>query len=280
MRSCLRPIALLAAASAMSWAQGGPNLSTSHAVVSQSEDGPAMGGEYFVPGEQVFFSYLVEGLNAKPTDRIKMTGHIQAFDPNGVPISVQDEQVIATTLSQEDKQWKPKIRSQFLIPTIAPQGTYKIRYEVIDDQTKKQTTSEASFSVRSHTVEPAQVLTVRNLAFYRSQDDQTPLRLVAYRAGDVMWIKLDITGYKYGEQNAIDVSYDVEIFGPDGKSLFTQPDAADERSQAFYPQPWVPAEFNLNLQSTMTFGVYTLAITAHDGVGNQTAVTKAEFKIE
>jgi hypothetical protein len=104
--------------------------------------------------------------------------------------------------------------------------------------------------------------------------------VVAYRAGDVMWVRLDITGYKYGEQNAVDVSYDVEVLSPGGKSVFSQPDAADERSQAFYPQPWVPIEFNLNLQSAMTLGPYTLVVTAHDGVGKQTSVTKAEFRVE
>jgi hypothetical protein len=103
---------------------------------------------------------------------------------------------------------------------------------------------------------------------------------VAYRAGDVMWVRLDITGYKYGEQNAVDVSYDVEVLDPGGKSVFSQVDAADERSQAFYPQPWVPIEFNLNLQTTMVLGPYTLVITAHDGVGNQTLATKAEFRVE
>ena len=279
MHHCLRPLVILAAASAMAFGQG-PNLTTSHAVVSQSEDGPPMAGESFVPGEQVFFSYLAEGLNAKATDKIKLTGHIQAFDPKGVAISMPDEQVVATTLAQEDKEWKPKIRSQFLIPTIAPGGSYKIRYDIVDDQTKKKAAGEATFSVRSYSVEPAKELAVRNFGFYRSQDEQTPLKVVAYRAGDVMWVKLDITGYKYGEQNAIDVTYDVDVQGPSGKSLFSQPDAAVERSQAFYPQPWVPVEFNLNLQSSMTLGPYTLVITAHDGVGNQTAVAKAEFRVE
>jgi hypothetical protein len=280
MLQLLRPLVLMAAATALVWGQG-PNLTLARPVVSQSEDGPAVeGSESFVPGEQVFFSYLVESLNLKPTDKIKLTGHIQAFDPRGVAISVADEQTVATTLAQEDKEWKPKIRSQFLIPTIAPAGTYRIRFDAVDDQTKKKAYAEATFSVRSYSVEPAKELTIRNFGFFRSQEEQAPLKVAAFRAGDVMWIKCDITGYKYGEQNAIDVTYDVEVLGVGGKSLFSQPDAAVERSQALYPQPWVPVEFNLNLQSTMTLAPYTLVITAHDGVGNQTAVAKAEFKVE
>jgi hypothetical protein len=129
-------------------------------------------------------------------------------------------------------------------------------------------------------VEPASALTIRNTGFYRTQDDPTPLKTVAYRAGDVLWVRFDITGYKYGEQNAIDVAYDVAVNGPDGKQLFAQEDAAVERSQAYYPQPWVPGGFNLNLQSTMRAGTYTLVLTARDGIGKQMAVMKADFKVE
>jgi hypothetical protein len=239
-----------------------------------------VGGESFIPGETVYFSYLVDGLKAAATDKIQLTGHIQAFDSHGVAIAVEDEQIIATTINQEDKGWKPKIRSQFLIPAIAPPGPYKIRFDVLDTQTKKKATAEATFSVHGRGVESSKELVIRDFGFYRTQEEATPLKVVAYRAGDMLWVKLDITGYKYGEQHAIDVSYDVEVLAPDGKSLFAQPDAAVERSQAFYPQPWVPVEFNLTLQTTMTPGAYTVIITAHDGIGHQTATAKGEFRVE
>ena len=80
------------------------------------------------------------------------------------------------------------------------------------------------------------------------QEDETALKTVAYRPGDMLWVRFDITGYKYGEQNSIDVGYDVAVLSPDGKQLFAEEDAAVEKSQAFYPQPWVPAAFNLSLQ--------------------------------
>ena len=103
---------------------------------------------------------------------------------------------------------------------------------------------------------------------------------MVYHPGDMLWVRFDITGYKYGEQNSIDVGYDVEVLSPDGKQLFAEEDAAVEKSQAFYPQPWVPAAFNLDLQPNMTPGTYTLVITAKDAVVKQTAETKAEFRVE
>lgn len=255
------------------------NLALVKPVISQSEDGPPFESA-FTPGESVFFSFLAEGHKTGPTGKVQLTGHIQAFDPKGIAISVVDEQVIATTLAEEDKQWKPKVRSQFLIPAIAPPGSYRIRYDVTDEQTKKKVSGETTFPVKGRAVEPSKELVIRELGFYRTQDDEAPLKNAVYRAGDMLWVKLDITGYKYGEQNSIDVAYDVEVLAPGGKSLFSQADAAVERSQAFYPQPWVPAEFNLSLQTTMTPGPYALVITAHDATGHQTATAKAEFRVQ
>jgi hypothetical protein len=262
-------------------ASAGQNIRVTRAVISQSDDGSALGsGSAFQPGDVAFFSFLVDNYKVGTTGKVQLTGHVEVFDPRGTAIVPRDEEVIGTTLSAEDKDWKPKIRSQIQIPSIAPPGNYRIRYEVADQQTHQTASGELLFPVSGRGVEPAPALTIRSLGFYRTQDDDTPLRIVAYRAGDILWVRFDATGYKYGEQNSIDVAYDVAVLAADGKQLFAQEDAAAEKSQAFYPQPWVPGAFNLSLQSTMRPGIYTLVITARDGVGKQTAETKAEFRVE
>jgi hypothetical protein len=259
----------------------GQALKTVRPVVSPSEDGPPLeNGLLFQPGDIAFFSFQVENYKVGATGRVQLTAHIQAFDPKGTPIIPEDEPVIGTSLSDEDKDWKPKLRLQIQLPSIAPPGTYRIKYDVTDVQAHQTASGELAFPVGGIGVEPASALTIRNTGFYRSQDDPTPLKTVAYRAGDVLWVRFDVTGYKYGEQNAIDVAYDVAVNGPDGKQLFAQEDAAVERSQAYYPQPWVPGGFNLNLQSTMRAGTYTLVLTARDGIGKQMAEMKADFKVE
>jgi hypothetical protein len=259
----------------------GQTLRVARGVISPSEDGPAIGnGPAFQPGDLAFFSFQVENYKTGTTGKVQLTGHVEVFDPRGTPIVPRDEEVIGTTVSQEDKDWKPKLRSQIQIPSIAPPGNYKVKYQVADQQSRQTASGELSFPVSGKGVEPAAALTIRNLGFYRAQDDESALKIVAYRAGDMLWVRFDATGYKYGEQNSIDVAYDVAVLSPDGKQMFAQEDAAVERSQAFYPQPWVPGEFNLSLQSTMRPGTYTLVVTARDGVGKQTAETKAEFRVE
>jgi hypothetical protein len=274
-------IALLALAPAVVAQSAAQTIRVARAVISQSEDGPAVeSGTSFQPGDIAFFSFQVENYKTGPTGKVQLTGHIEAFDPKGTPIVPRDEEAIGTSVSDEDKDWKPKLRLQIQIPSIAPPGNYKVKFDVTDQQTHQTASGELAFPVGGKGVEAAGTLTIRNLGFYRSQDDEAPLRTVAYRAGDMLWVRFDVTGYQYGEQNSIDVAYDVAVLAPDGKQLFAQEDAAVEKSQAFYPQPWVPGAFNLSLQSTMRAGAYTLAITARDAVGNQTTASRAEFRVE
>lgn len=249
-------------------------------VISQFEDGPAIeGSQAFQPGELIFFSFQTENFKTSPAGKIELTGHVEVFDPKGVPLATKDEIALGATVSEEDKTWKPKLRSQIQIPTLVPSGKYTIKFDVTDLQSKQSSKGETTFTIRGRSVEHTAVLSVRNLAFYRTQEDENALLNAAYRPGDLLWVRFDITGYKYGEQNSIDVAYDVAVYRGNGQSLFSQEDAAVERSQAFYPQPWVPAEFNLTLQSTMSEGPYTLVITARDATGKQTATAQAEFRI-
>jgi hypothetical protein len=155
-----------------------------------------------------------------------------------------------------------------------------VRFEAIDEQSRSAGKGEATFQVEGRDVPPASALTIRGLAFYREAEDDVPLGVAAFRAGEAVWVKFDITGYKFGEQNSIDITYDVAVNAADGREMFSQPDAATEKSQSYYPQPWVPAVFSLALKSDTPLGTYTLTVTARDGVGNQTAAGKGEFKVE
>ena len=250
-------------------------------IVSQFEDGPPVPvNEKLIPGETVSFSFLVDNYKVGDNGKIRLTGHVQAFDSRGIALAVKDELQIATTLGSEDKNFKPKIHSQFQIPPIAPGGKYIVRFDVKDEQTEQTATGETAFGVSGEAFESTPALTVRALHFYRTQDDEVALKVAAYRPGDMVWVRFEVAGYKYGEQNAIDVSYDVAVITAEGKTLYSQENAAVEKSQAYYPQPWVPGNFALTLQNNMRPGPYTLQITARDAMGNQTAQTKAEFRLE
>jgi hypothetical protein len=129
-------------------------------------------------------------------------------------------------------------------------------------------------------VTPSETLVVRNFRFFRNEDDAQALAKASYKPGDGVWAKFDITGFKYGEQNKIDVSYVASVVAPSGKVLWTQPEPADEQSESFYPKRYVAASFGITLQPTIRPGEYTIAVEVKDAVGKQTHEAKGTFVIE
>jgi hypothetical protein len=261
------------------FSQNANTLRLADAITARFEDGPALGSLRPVPGEVVYFSFFVENYTRSETRKVELTGHVQILDPRGIPISPTEDIPLVTTLSEEDKTWRPKMRTAIAIPPIAPPGTYKVKYDVTDEQSHQTASAETSFNVDAKYVAPSTVLAVRELNFFHNQDDTTPLITPLYRPGDMVWVKCYIDGYKIGEQNSIDVSYDVELLQPDGTSFMKKEDAAMEKSTSYYPQPYIPAIFNLTLKPTTSQNVYTVVITAHDNIGNQIATAKSKFQV-
>jgi len=251
-------------------------------VISDMEDGPPVtSGFTFVPGQFVFLSFHIGGFKASEEQKIHLSSKTDAFDPKGVRLIETMADQVDTTLAPEDKNWKPIVRQQFLIPPIAPSGTYKITVQVTDDLAAgAAVTQEIPFAVRGRQVEPSDTLAIRNFHFYRGEEDRDPLAIAAYRPGDMLWARFDIVGYKFGPNNAIDADYGISILAPSGKVMFTQDKAAEEKSASFYPKMYVPGSMNLSLENNIRPGQYTIVLTAHDHTGNQTCEAKADFTIQ
>lgn len=250
-------------------------------TVSDRDGGAAVPGSYpHDPGETMFFSFQVAGYTASSGDRVHLTYKIDAVDPKGVPLMEPVAAEIEETLAPEDKNWKPTVRHEIIIPPLAGSGTYKIAISVTDLISKATAAKEVPFEVHGRPVEPSDKLTIRNIRFYRGEEDKEPLLKAAYRPGEAVWARFDIIGYKYGDGNAIDVSYKVSVLLPNGIVIYTQPEESTERSQAFYPKRYVPASFNLSTRKDTRAGEYTIAISVHDAVGNQTYEARQSFTIE
>jgi hypothetical protein len=259
------------------------------AGVRQFEDGPPVPpGTQFVSGETVFYSVQISGYAVAPSTtpgepdkrKVRLSYTIDAFDPKGVKIVDTVESVLDTEISEQDKEWKPKVRNEILIPPFAPPGKYKVAIKITDDLARVSTTGETTFEVSGFTVEPASELSVRNFAFYRSEDDPKPIPTAAYRAGDTLFARFNMVGFRFGERNTIDLAYDVAVLNPEGKQIYAQPNAAVEKSFSFYPKPYVPGGMNLSLQADMAKGQYTIVLTVHDFVGKQNYETRQPFDVE
>jgi hypothetical protein len=256
-------------------------LSVIKPTVSDRDGGAAVPSSYVhEPGETMFFSFQVDGFTPSSVERVHLSYKLDAFDPQGVRIMEPVAAEIEESLAPEDKNWKPSVRQEITIPPLAGSGTYKIAISVTDEVGKATAAKEVPFEVRGRRVDPSDTLVIRNIRFFRGEEDSKALPKAAYRPGDAVWARFDIIGYKFGDGNAIDIAYDVAVLAPSGKVLYTQPQAGADKSQSFYPKRYVPAVFSLATKHDTRPGEYTLSITAHDGVGNQTFEARQTFTIE
>lgn len=250
-------------------------------TVHQYEDGPAVPpGNRFLAGETVFVSFQIKGYSVSPDSKVLLAYRIEAADEDGVALVEPDTGRIETELSPQDKEWLPKVRYSVLIPPHALPGKYRVSAVVRDGRSGLDARTEVWFSVQGRSVDTSGPFAVRSVRFYRSEEDQTPMAAPAYRAGEAFWARFDITGFKLGEKNRVEVLYGVSIVSPAGKVLFSEPEAALEEDTSFYPRRYVPGVFSLTVQPKTTPGEYTLVVTARDLVGDQTAEARSTFRIE
>ncbi|MBZ5624398.1 MAG: hypothetical protein LAQ69_37730 [Acidobacteriia bacterium] len=258
-----------------------PALQIVKPIISQMDGGTAdPPGFEHVPGETLYFSCRISGYLKSPEEKIHLTFSVQAFDPQGVPLSELYKNDIVDEVSPQDKGWMPKIETEVAIPPLASSGAYKILVKVEDLMAKTDSELSVPFQVRGHLVAPSDTLVVRNFRYFRNEDDPQALAKAAYKPGDGVWAKFDITGFKYGDKNKIDVSYVTSVIAPSGKVLWTQPEPAAEQSESFYPKRYVAAAFGITLQPNIRPGEYTIAVQVKDAVGNQTYEAKSTFTIE
>jgi hypothetical protein len=251
------------------------------AGIHQTEDGPLVEkGAAFVPGEVIFFSCRLDGYQVSAAQKVAIQYEFSAVDPAGVPVVEPVKAKIDTELALEDKEWKPKIRQSVLVPPLAESGIYKMRFSAKDEVSGAVVLTEAAFEVHSHAVEPSATLVVRNFRFYRTEDDAEPLKLAAYRPGDTIWARFDITGYQLGAGNQRDVAYILSVSGPGGRVLLAPREPTVDKGSSFYPMKYVPCVISLNLQPNIRAEEYTIAVTALDRIGNQTYESKQTFRVE
>ena len=254
-------------------------------AVQQIEDGPLVTLDYeFRPGETVYFTFRLakfETIENDDKQKLELAYRIEVADADGTPVVETQTGKIATEMLPEDRNWTPKGRWNFSLPDHAEDGKYKITLVAQDLIGKAETRATALFTVRNRRVERSDTLVARAFGFYQREESVKALDPVVYHAGELVWAKFDLTGFKLGDnKNEVDVQYGLTVLEPSGKVSFTQPEAAREKFQSFYPKRWVPAVFNLTLPDNVTKGVYTLVLAIRDHVGKQDLELRREFTVE
>jgi hypothetical protein len=264
-----------------------PKLEIEKFALRQFEDGPALPASHeFLPGETIYWSFRVKGFHVNKTEnesgdeetRMKLTWTVRATDPKDVPIEKERSGKVEARVFEQDKDWTPRAADSFVVPPFAPFGVYHATVTVKDES--GEATSTLEFKVRGDKIEPSETLTGHDVRFLRSENDTVPLRNPSYQAGDTLWVRFDITGYKFGEKNKYEVEYGLAILRANGETMFTQPVAAKETSESFYPQHYVPGILSLGLNKDLPKGTYTLVITMRDKIGDQTWESREKFQVQ
>lgn len=277
-------LAILAAALGMA-APEDKKLAIVRPLLSQMEDGaPVSSGFEFLPGETIHFSCQVEGFkkleDKSEEDKILLTYQVEARDSRGVLLQAQQEGKEGGTVTAEDKKWMPKIRESIVIPPLAESGEYAILVKVRDEMAQATAEARVAFTVKGPDIAPSDTLVVRNFRFLRTEEDGKALQVAAYRPGDPVWARFEMTGYKLGEANQFDIEYGLQVLRVDGSVTYSQPQAAGGKEQTFYPQRYQPGVLNLNLAKDQKPGEYTIVLTVRDNLGKQSYETRQTFSVE
>lgn len=275
-----RILALCAAACLL---RGAParEIAVTGATLSQFEDGPGVPpGFAFLSGDTVFLSFQISGYRVSEKDRIQLSYQVEAVDSSGRLLAPPVSRRIEAELAEEDKKWMPKARYEVLVPPLADSGAYRIRIRVKDELSGSAATAEVPFTVRGRAVEPSDTLVIRNFRFLRGEEDGPGLLLPNYKPGDAVWARFEITGYKLAENNRHHVDYGVAVLRPTGEVLYSEPNAASEQDESFYPKRYVLGILSLKLDPDIAKGDYVIVVDARDRLGNQKTESRYTFRVE
>jgi hypothetical protein len=262
------------------------SLAIIDAGVQQSEDAPFVSPNHrFLPGDYVYFTFQITGFSVKSEDRnevrkISLSYQVTVEDFNSTPLAPPATGMIQTELNPEDKNWTPKRRATFLLPSFIAAGEFHVHVVVNDLVANKQASKDFPFRVGGTRIQPSLSVTVQNFRFLRRENDREALEVPAYNPGDTIYAHFEMVGYKAGADNRYHLAYGLVVLRPDGKPFLQQPKAAELEDGGFYPAQFVPGTIDITTSPNSGRGEYVIILTVRDLVSNQTYETKQGFSLE
>ena len=266
--------------------EGARALSVIEGGVQRSEDAPYVPKDFqFLPGEFVYFTFHIAGFATKVNEAtqvktLQLEYEVTPQDSNHVPLAEPLKDKIAADLSSEDKNWTPKRRASFLLPSYVAAGEFHIHVVVRDLIAKTESARDYPFEIGGVHVNAATSIQAADFEFLRNQEDATGLEVPAYAPGDTVWGRFQMIGFKNEAGNKYKLSYGIRVVRPDGKPFLDEPKAAQISAESFYPAQFVPGELQITTPKNAARGSYLLTLTVRDLVANQSVDLQRRFSIE
>ncbi|HEX4773133.1 MAG TPA: hypothetical protein VH351_20025 [Bryobacteraceae bacterium] len=257
-----------------------------NAGVESSEDAPFVSTNYqFFAGDFVYFSFQVAGFEKKVneeagTAQIALAFEVTMTDAKGIPLAKSESGEIKEPLHPEDKNWIPKRRASFLIPSFIAGGEYRVHVSVKDLLSGKTASIDVPFQVGGPHVQETENVDIQHFAFLRQEDGSTALAVAAYRPGDTIYISFDATNFALAAGNRYRIEYGVLVLGPDGEPFLSAPKAAQLEDSSFYPAQILPCRINILTKSSSTRGAYVVVLTLTDLIARKSREVRKTFTLE
>ena len=267
----------------------GADLVIQRLSLHQFEDGPVIPPGYeYLPGEHAWLICRIYGYETEPVDvenqpdvmHMHLSWNVAAFDPMGLPLEPAQSGEVDEQLALQDQGWIAKIAVEFVVPSFAPKGTYRVPVMLHDELDGEEVSDEITFRVRGEDLPESDTLSLRDFRYLAHQDDRFALSPAVYHPGETLFAAFEIVGYQMEENNRFEVEFGLTAYSPEDTAMFSQPVAAVETGDGFYPQRWVPAGFNLNLDPDIIPGNYAIGVLVRDKIGGAEQEFKYPFRIQ
>ncbi len=254
-------------------------------VFRQFEGGPAwVMGQTARSGDNLVFSFAIGGLKTFETDneekKIRYEWTAKALDPKGVALAEPASGKQETEILPEDKEWIPKVSGTIKLPDFLPGGSFHLTVSVRDAVADVSSKSEFSFPVAGPSLPSSLDFAISEVHFFRDESSSEAISPVAFRRGDAIWIRFQMSGFQTNPAKEIHVRYGYELKNPAGKVVFSQRQALEERRSYFYSPAYLPALLSFTPDNKVPPGEYAVILTAEDAVSGQQAQSEQKFRIE
>ncbi len=187
------------------------------AGVETSEDAVFVTSSYrFLPGDYVYCQFQITGYAVQKKEeseirKISLTYEITPQDSKGVALAAPVGEAIKEELGAEDKNWMPKRRASFLLPSFVAAGDFRLHIVVKDLIGKTAVERDLPFHIGGTVVGPTDALNVQDFQFLRKEDDNDALDVPAYAPGDTVYARFTMTGFRLGAANEYQLSYGLTV---------------------------------------------------------------------
>lgn len=244
----------------------------------QEEGAPIADTYKYTAGELMYFSFRIGGFTVQK-DKVDLRWQLVAVDPEGHLLMPPLNGAVTEELTDNDKNWLPKVLQTLPLPAQLPPGSYKLKLHVADEFAKTSIDHETGFNVSGRPLPVVPGLSILNLRFFRNPTDRQAMENAVYHAGETLIARFELAGFKLGEKNKFEVDYSLSVLNAAGKVLFTQPQAASESNSPYYPQRLLNGELTLNLNPGVLAAEYTLLVKVKDHVAGLETESGAKFTV-